>query len=184
MKLIIGLGNPGRKHQDTRHNVGFIVIDKLLNDLRDKGYELSDFLFDKSSLSEISEGSINEEKVVLIKPQTYMNRSGHAVKSWVDFYKLDPGKDVLVIYDDVDLPLGEVRTKGESAGGHRGMQSIIDHLNTNKIQRIRIGILAKPKEEIDDASRYVLQKLKSKERKSIDEATRGVLSVIKEFIKF
>ena len=180
MKLIIGLGNPGVKYKETRHNVGFMVLEKLLKNLRNKGYEFSDFSYDKSSLSEISEGTMAGKRVILIKPLTYMNRSGHTARCFIDFYKLDPEKDLLVIYDDIDLALGKIRTRGKSAAGHKGMQSIIDHLGTQKIPRIRIGILGKPKEEIDDVSEYVLRKFRPKEKKLIDEATREVLPIILE----
>lgn len=149
MRLIIGLGNPGPKYQQTRHNLGFMILEKLCRHFKEKECNFSDFEFDKKSNAEISEGQINREKVLFVIPQTYMNHSGFAVLKLVQFYKLDPQKNILVIYDDIDLPLGKIRTSGESSGGHKGMQSIIDLLGTKKIPRLRCGILPKPKNEIN-----------------------------------
>lgn len=182
MKLIIGLGNPGKKYKKTRHNLGFIIVDRLLNYLKDSGYQFSDFTFDKNLISEISEGKIKGEKIILIKPQTYMNNSGKAVKKFVDFYKLNPEKDILVIYDDIDLPFGKIRSRGESAAGHKGMESVINLLGTKKIPRIRCGILGKPKKEIKDVAKYVLEKFESEELKKIDQIFKMTIPLIEEFI--
>lgn len=133
MKVIVGLGNPGKKYEDTRHNVGFMVIDKLSEKL---GIPL-----DKQKFNGIyGMGFVGTEKVVLCKPLTYMNLSGECVRPLLDFYDLTV-ENLVVIYDDLDLPVGKIRlrTKG-SPGGHNGIKSIVQHFNTQEFKRIRIGI--------------------------------------------
>lgn len=133
MKLFVGLGNPGKKYEGTRHNIGFAVIDKLserlnipLNMLKHKG--------------QLGVGHVDGEKVFLLKPLTYMNLSGESVRSVVDYYHIDTA-DIVVIYDDLDLPVGRIRLRQKgSAGGHNGMKSIIHHLGTQEFNRIRVGI--------------------------------------------
>ncbi len=133
MKMIVGLGNPGQQYAKTRHNVGFMAVDKLAQDLK--------AVVNKTKFKAlIGEGYIGQEKVILIKPQTYMNLSGEAVGSLVRWYKLNPS-DVVVVYDDMDLPLGKLRIRPKGGpGGHNGMKSIIAHLGTAEFPRIRIGI--------------------------------------------
>jgi peptidyl-tRNA hydrolase, PTH1 family len=132
MKLIVGLGNPGGEYESTRHNVGFMVIDKLAKEL---------------SISHLTFGSdpkhtslvVKVGDVMLIKPQTYMNKSGEAVKCLLDYYKLKPG-DLWVIHDDIDLPLGKIRIRAQgAAGGHNGVESIIESVGTDKFVRFRLG---------------------------------------------
>lgn len=133
MKCIVGLGNPGQKYDGTRHNIGFAVIDELL---RRHQLELDQSKF-KGHFTVVT---LYGEKVVFLKPQTFMNLSGESVKPLMDFYKLKPS-DLLVIYDDLDLPIGKIRLRQKGGhGGHNGMRSIIDHLGTNEFKRIRIGI--------------------------------------------
>ncbi len=133
MKIIVGLGNPGKKYEATRHNVGFMVIDYLADKLN--------FEFNKrKEKGLVAEGFVNGEKVMLVKPQTYMNLSGICVSGLVNFYKLAVN-DIIVIYDDLDLDVGRLRIRPSgSAGGHKGMKSIIEHLGTNEIVRIKVGI--------------------------------------------
>jgi PTH1 family peptidyl-tRNA hydrolase len=133
VNIIIGLGNPGKKYEDTRHNIGFMVIDQI----SDKwGIPVQQAKF----RALVGEGRINGERVLLVKPQTYMNLSGESVGEILRFYKLTPD-DILVIYDDLDLPLGQVRLREKgSAGGHNGIKSLIQHLGTQAFKRIRIGI--------------------------------------------
>lgn len=133
MKCIIGLGNPGRKYEKTRHNIGFMVIDRLSSDL---GIELSQNKFKCS----YGAGYVNGEKVMLVKPQTFMNLSGEGVRPLLDYYKIDV-EDILVLYDDLDLPVGRLRLRQKgSGGGHNGIKSLNQHLATDKYKRIRIGI--------------------------------------------
>jgi PTH1 family peptidyl-tRNA hydrolase len=184
MKLIIGLGNYGSKYDETRHNVGFMALDYIKDSLNDyNGLYFEDFALNKALKAKISTGKLNSNKILLIKPQTYMNNSGLSVKKIVSFYKLTPEKDLIAIYDDIDLPIGLIRTKGKSSGGHKGMQSIIDHLKTNDISRIRIGILGQEKKTIKDTASYVLQNFKQLERKKIEDSFDNILPLIKNFIK-
>ncbi|MBU1178634.1 aminoacyl-tRNA hydrolase [Patescibacteria group bacterium] len=182
MKLIVGLGNPGEEYKNTRHNAGFMAVDYLQKKLGEAG-DFSDFKFDKKANAEISQGLMGEEKVLLIKPQTFMNSSGQAVQQLVNFFKLDPEQDLLVIYDDLDLPLGEIRTSGTSAGGHNGVQSIFDSLGIENIQRVRIGIQEKPRQEIEDQAYYVLQNLREEKRKKINDTFEDVVPLVKYFAK-
>lgn len=134
MKLIVGLGNPGIEYESTRHNIGFMVIDKLEKELA-RGVPPAWAKDDKKNVQTVRFGEI-----LLVKPQTFMNKSGFAVKALVNFYKLAPA-DVWVIHDDIDLPLGKIkiREKGSSAG-HNGVESIIRELGTNEFVRFRLGI--------------------------------------------
>ena len=135
MKLIIGLGNPGEEYKKTRHNVGFLTVDKIANSI-----QYSVFSIQQKFNAEISNGIIDNEKIILAKPQTFMNNSGQAVKAIVDYYKIDP-ENIIVIHDDLDIPLGKYKfSKNKNSGGHKGVQSIIDHLGTKDFSRIRIGI--------------------------------------------
>lgn len=136
MKLIIGLGNPGKDYEKTRHNAGFLAIDTIARALKihDTGS------FDKKSNSELIPITINDEKILLVKPQTFMNSSGEAVRKLMDFYKLQP-QDIIIIHDEKDLPLGEYREQtNRGAAGHNGVLSVIAHLGTKDFKRIRIGV--------------------------------------------
>ncbi len=133
MKLIVGLGNPGQQYEQTRHNVGFRVVDMLAKSLSWNWSE-------QRSRAILASGTIGSDKVVLVKPITFMNNSGEAVGALAHWYKVLP-EDVLVVYDELDLPVGRVRLKSNgSAAGHNGMSDIIRHLHTNQIPRLRIGI--------------------------------------------
>ena len=133
MKLIVGLGNIGKEYENTRHNVGFMVVDKLSNKLN-ANFEQSKF---KASIAMIN---YKGEKVIIMKPSTYMNLSGEAVLACVNFYKILV-EDILIIHDDLDLPVGSVRIRMQgSAGGQKGMNNIINLLHTSDIKRIRVGI--------------------------------------------
>ena len=135
MKLIIGLGNPGEEYKKTRHNAGFLAVNKIANNFR---FPVSSF--QSKFNAEISQGIIDEEKIILAKPQTFMNNSGQAVKAIIDYYKIKP-EDIIVIHDDLDILLGEYKiSKNKNSGGHKGVQSIIDYLGTKDFTRIRIGI--------------------------------------------
>lgn len=177
MKIIIGLGNPGKKYIGTRHNTGFMTLDYISKQLLTNGFK-----FSKKFNAEITELRLKKEKVLLIKPQTFMNRSGESVKNLVSFYKLDPEKDILVIYDDIDLPLGKIKTKGRRAAGHKGMQSIINALGTDKIKRIRIGICPLEGKSKIPTDKFVLQKFKKEEKKIIYEIIKKVTEKIKKYL--
>jgi len=135
MKLIIGLGNPDNKYAKNRHNAGFIILNELQKD-----WNFPVFEFSKKFDAEISEGNFEGDKITLVKPQTFMNKSGEAVQKIVSFYKLIP-EDITVIHDDLDINLGEFKVSTDSrAAGHNGVQDIIDKLGTQNFKRIRIGI--------------------------------------------
>lgn len=169
MKLIVGLGNPGVKYENTRHNAGFMVLDRIAQ------------MTDQSISKKKFEGSyvktkLRGEDVILLKPETYMNLSGFSVRACMDFFKIDR-KDILVIYDDLDTPVGSIRlkTKG-SAGGHNGMKSVIGSVLGEDFNRIRVGIGRDPKIKIID---YVLTKFRADEvedlNKAIDQAAKAAL---------
>lgn len=158
MKVIIGLGNPGKKYEKTRHNIGFIVVDSL----REK-YGLADEREKFQAL--VSETNIDGEKVIFLKPQTFMNLSGNSVIDIINFYKLDSKKDIVVVYDDMDLPFGDIRVKEKgSSGGHNGIKSIISHIGEEFI-RVKCGIGSKK----DDAVEHVLGEFSQSEQKDLDE---------------
>jgi len=134
LKIVVGLGNPGSKYEFTRHNIGFRTVDSLAQDIE------VEFKKVKSYYSLISRGMINNHKVMLVKPQTFMNLSGRAVSKVVSYYKI-PLQDLLIVYDDLNLELGQIRIRKKgSAGGHKGIESIMQYLNSEEIPRLRIGI--------------------------------------------
>lgn len=160
MKLIVGLGNPGKKYERTRHNSGFMVMDKIAQELKvDVNMNKFKGLYVKTK--------VKYEDVILLKPQTFMNLSGESVREIMDYFKIDK-KDLLVIYDDLDLPVGKIRlrTKG-SAGGQNGVKNIIQHLGSQEFNRIRIGIGKDANIPVID---YVLGKVKKEEWNDYEEA--------------
>ncbi len=133
MKLIVGLGNPGKEYDGTRHNVGFIIIDEVA-----KHFGISKY--DAKFKGYCAKTNINGEQVLLLKPLTYMNLSGESVRAAIDFYKIDID-DILVVFDDLDLEVGRIKFKGKSSsGGHNGIKSIEQHLGTNEFKRLKFGI--------------------------------------------
>ncbi len=161
MYLIAGLGNPTREYDKTRHNAGFSVIDVLADKY---GIDVSD----RKHKALCGKGVIEGEKVLLLKPQTFMNLSGESIREAVDYYKIDP-EDLIVIYDDISLDPGQlrIRLKG-SAGGHNGIKNIIAHLGTQEFPRIKVGVGAKPPKM--DLADYVLGRFSAEEQKVMDEA--------------
>lgn len=162
MYIIVGLGNPGSKYDKTRHNMGFDVIDALVTEYRipQSGVKFH---------SMVGSGIIGGEKVLLMKPLTYMNLSGNAVREAVDFYKIDPETELLVISDDIDLEPGRIRIRKQgSAGGQNGMKHIIEKLGTDKFTRIRVGTGAKPAGW--DLADWVLSRFGKDERILVDAA--------------
>ena len=168
--LIAGLGNPGEQYENTRHNVGFRVIDELA----DRG----DFPVQRLKFHALTNTAvIGGQGVLVMKPVTYMNLSGEAVGEAARFYKLPPDH-VLVISDDVDLSLGRLRIrKGGSAGGHNGLKSIIQHLGTDQFPRLKVGVGGKPHPDYDMAD-WVLGKLQGEDKKIMDEAVRRAAQAV------
>jgi len=175
--IIAGLGNPGSGYEKTRHNVGFNTIDCLA---RQHGIKLNKLRFKALT----GEGFIGNNRVLLIKPQTYMNLSGESIRDAVDWYKI-PLSRLIVIFDDIDIPLGEIRIKRKgSAGTHNGMKSVIYQLQDDKFPRVKIGV-GKPPEGWDLAD-FVLSAFSPEERKIIDEniekAARAVAVIMEDGI--
>ena len=162
MFLIAGLGNPGRQYEKTRHNMGFDTIDELIDRHRiPQGGIAHKAMYGK--------GMIAGEKVLAVKPLTYMNLSGESLREWVNYYKLDPETEMVVIYDDIDLDPGQIRIRKKgSAGGHNGIKSIIAQLGTQNFYRIKVGVGAKPWGW--DLADYVLGRFSSDERIAVDKA--------------
>ena len=172
MKLIVGLGNPGRKYEHTRHNMGFDVVDLFS--------ELAQIDVDKESFKGlVGRGKVFDEDIFILKPQTFMNLSGESVVEIVNYFKIDIN-DIIVVYDDMVLAPGRIRLRpGGSSGGHKGMQNIIDHLNNSDIKRIRVGIGEPTYDTID----YVLSKPSKEERELIDQAIVDAANALKDILK-
>jgi len=175
MRCIIGLGNPGKKYEQTRHNVGFMVVDKIASDLN---IEVTDHKFKCAYGIGVHDG----HKVMLVKPQTFMNLSGEGVRPLLDYYNIEMEK-VIVLYDDLDLPLGKLRLRQKgTGGGHNGMKSLNQHLATEKYKRVRIGIDRPP--EGTTVVKYVLSKFSKAEQpvleKVIDRASEATIKFITE----
>ena len=170
MFIIAGLGNPDGKYKGTRHNVGFDVIDALA----DK-YNIS--VDTRKHRAYIGKGVIGGQKVILVKPQTYMNLSGESIRSALDYYKVEAEHEIIIIYDDVSLDVGQLRIRKKgSAGGHNGIKSIISHLGTNEFLRIKVGVGEKPKGY--DLADYVLGRFSKGECEQIAESYAAVSDAI------
>lgn len=160
MKIVVGLGNPGKRYAGTRHNVGFMVVDGLARGPGAGGFQSR---FD-AEVAELREG---EEKVLLVRPQTYMNLSGRCVRQVVDFFQV-PLEGLLVVCDDINLPLGKLRFRARGThGGHNGLRDVQNHLGTNEYPRLRIGVGAPPEEGAVD---YVLGHFRPSERPVMEDA--------------
>ena len=168
MKLVVGLGNPGKKYSKTKHNIGFISVDHYI---------------DSNNLKLKKERKFNGKSLkigdlVLLKPHTFMNNSGLSIKAVMDYYDIDI-KDILVIYDDLDLPLGKIRLREKgSAGGHNGIKSIISHLKTEEFKRVRVGIDKNP---LIETKNYVLSSFSKKEIEIMDTVYSKISEIIEDF---
>jgi PTH1 family peptidyl-tRNA hydrolase len=172
MWLVVGLGNPGRRYRGTRHNVGWEVVDRL-----SARWDLPVSREEEEAL--VGRGEIAGQEVLLAKPLTYMNRSGEAVRGLVRRYGVQP-QEVLVIYDDVDLPVGTIRIRPRgSSGGHHGMASVLEALGTSEIPRVRVGI-GRPRGE---AAEYVLSRFSSEERPLIEEAMERAADAVEAILR-
>ena len=175
MFIIVGLGNPTKEYEGTRHNVGFAVIDAIA----DK-YNIS--VTERKGRAFCGKGMIEGQKVLLAKPQTYMNLSGESVRSLIDFYKIDEEEELLVIYDDVSLDVGQLRIRKKgSAGGHNGIKNIIAHLGTTVFQRIKVGVGEKPKEY--DLADYVLGHFSKAEKEAMEDGYKCVIEAIELILR-
>jgi len=180
MKVIVGLGNPGKKFKKTRHNLGFMVVESL----KSKFKNFSNWKKSRKFLSEISEGKINEERVILVKPQTFMNNSGKAVKPLIRNFLLNKAmaelsSHLFVIHDDIDIPIGKFKISiGRGSAGHKGVQSIIDEIGTKNFVRFRIGIETANNKATSNRKDFVLQKFSKKEEKVLKEVIKKTVEAI------
>ena len=173
MYIIAGLGNPSREYEKTRHNAGFDAVDILADKL---GVRIEE----RKHRTLCAKGIIGGERVLLMKPQTFMNLSGESIRDVADFYKVDP-EHIIIMYDDISLEVGQlrIRTKG-SAGGHNGIKSIIAHLGTQDFPRVKVGIGEKPPRM--DLADYVLGHFSSGEKKIMEEAAKEAADAICEIV--
>lgn len=170
MYIIAGLGNPDRQYQNTRHNIGFDVVDAIA-----EKYDIA--MGERKHKAVIGKGFIAGQKVVLVKPQTYMNLSGESIRAVIDFYKVDEKSELIVISDDVSLDVGRIRIRKKgSAGGHNGLKNIILHLGHDEFMRVRMGVGEKPQGR--DLADYVLGHFTKEEREVIDESIRNAVAAI------
>ncbi len=174
MYIIVGLGNPDKKYMNTRHNIGFDVIDAIA--------EKNDIVVgEKKHKAVIGKGIVAGQKAVLVKPLTYMNLSGESVRSVIDFYKVDEKSELIVISDDVSLDMGQIRIrKRGSDGGHNGLKNIIMHLGHDEFIRVRMGVGEKPSRM--DLADYVLGHFSAKEREVMNEGARTATLAIETII--
>ncbi len=175
--LIVGLGNPGREYQRTRHNVGFLLVEAL-------GQHWGLSFSRQKARAEIAEGTAHGERVILAKPQTYMNQSGESVRGLQKLYNVETDH-ILIMYDEMDLPFGRLRMRDRgSSGGHRGMGSVIDHLHTDAIARLRVGV-SRPPPDLDPID-YVLKPFSADEQRELpaifERATSGLETLLRDGI--
>src|SRR5215208_8080168 len=172
--LLIGLGNPGREYRDNRHNIGFMLIDRLIVRLNARGLKVQ-------SKAIVTTATYEDRKLILAKPQTYMNLSGQSIQGLTHFYKV-PMENILVAFDDLDLPFGTIRLRpGGGAGGQKGFASAIEQLGTKDVARLRLGIGRPPGRM--DASAYVLQDFSRDEMKVLSEIVDRAADAALEFVK-
>ena len=173
MYIIAGLGNPGKEYAGSRHNVGFMTLDELADryniDVREKAHKAL-----------IGKGMIEGNKVILVKPQTYMNLSGESIRSVMDYYKTEPS-EFIVIYDDISLDVGQLRIRKKgSAGGHNGIKNIIAHLGTQEFPRIKVGVGDKPPRM--DLADYVLSRFSKEDREKMEQAFKDAAEAVEVMI--
>ena len=170
MKLIVGLGNPGKEYENTRHNIGFMVLDKI-STIYKESFNKENF-FGKYFMT-----NINDEKVIFLKPQKYMNLSGEVVRDFVSYYKIDT-EDIIIIVDDLDLPTGKIRLRTHgSSGGHNGLKNIFSNLNTECIKRIKVGISNNKQIDTKD---YVLGNISKEEKDIMNSSISKVADIVIE----
>lgn len=174
VKMIVGLGNPGEKYHETKHNIGFMVLDQWAKQ--------ENVTFNKSKHQGLyTEFFVGGEKVILVKPQTFMNLSGQCVKPLMDYFKIDID-DVVIIYDDMDLPIGKIRLRQKgSAGGHNGIKSLIQHFGTQTFNRVKVGV-GRPL-EFETVVQHVLSKFLSVYREDVNRSIDQTIEAMNAFVK-
>lgn len=174
MYIIVGLGNPGKQYENTRHNIGFATIERIAE-------QENIHVLEKKHKAIIGKGYIAGQKCILAKPQTFMNLSGESVRELVDYYKVDDTAELIVIADDVSLDVGQIRVRKKgSAGGHNGLKNIIAHLGHDDFTRIKMGVGEKPKGY--DLADYVLGHFSKEERVIMDEAAGRAADAVRTII--
>ena len=174
MYIIVGLGNPTRQYEGTKHNVGFDTIDYLIDE-----YQIPSSGTGHKAL--FGKGMIAGQKVIVAKPMTYMNLSGESVRELVNYYKVDPESELIIIQDDIDLEPGQLRIRKQgSAGGHNGLKDIIGRLGTQNFMRVKVGVGAKPKGW--DLADHVLGRFSADDRKRVDEAIELAADAVEKII--
>ncbi len=182
MNLIIGLGNPGEQYANTRHNIGFMAIDKIA-----EYFNFEDFQSEKKLKAQIAKGTIDEKETILIKPQTFMNNSGQAIIACQSFFKV-PIENILIIHDDIDIELGKIKSaQSGGSAGHNGIKSIIELLGTKDFQRIRVGIDSRKKGGIWQklfgkipTEKFVLQNFRKEEMGILDTVFAMIIEKIEK----
>lgn len=175
MFIIVGLGNPTKEYEGTRHNVGFDIIDALAD-------KYNILVTEREKRAFCGKGIIEGQKVILVKPQTYMNLSGESVRGLIDYYKVDTETELIVIFDDISLDVGQLRIRKKgSAGGHNGIKNIIQHLGNNVFQRIKVGVGEKPKEY--DLADYVLGHFSKAEQEIMREGYQNAIEAVEMIIR-
>ena len=170
MKLIVGLGNPGKEYENTRHNIGFMSVDKIINEKN---------LTEKEKFNgKYYEYNINNEKIIILKPQNYINLSGQVINKFVNYFKIDIN-DILIIHDDLDLPVGKIKLRmSGGSGGHNGLKDIENCLKTKNYKRVKVGISNNKNIDTKD---YVLGKFNSEDKKIIDNSINTISNIINDF---
>ena len=175
MYIIAGLGNPKKEYENTRHNIGFDVVDALAK-------EMGILLIEHKHKAIIGKGILAGEKVILAKPQTFMNLSGESIRQLIDYYKIDEQTQLIIIYDDISLDVGQLRIRKKgSAGGHNGIKSILSHLGHDTFLRVKMGVGEKPAHY--DLADYVLGHFTQAERKVMNESTQSAIKAIELMVK-
>ncbi len=173
MKLVVGLGNPGKQYQNTRHNIGFAALDFIR-----ESFDLPKFKLDKKLKAEISKN----KEIILAKPRTFMNNSGEAVSLLKKYYKIKIS-DIIVLRDDVDIPIGKIKTKkGSNGAGHKGIQSIIKHLKSNDFWQIKIGVANEMIRKKIPTEKFVLQKFIKEDLEKAKELPKKTIKEIQSII--
>jgi peptidyl-tRNA hydrolase, PTH1 family len=175
VKLIVGLGNPGIEYQFTPHNLGFLAIDRVANE---SGVEVRN----RNCRALTARAAIGDQQVLLAKPETYMNLSGLSVRELVARYEIDPASDLILIYDELDLPLGTIRVRQRgSSAGHNGMESVIGALGTQEFLRIRLGVA--PDRKVADGVKFVLTPFRKAQLKVVDEVLDTTLEAVRVILR-
>ncbi|HYE60180.1 MAG TPA: aminoacyl-tRNA hydrolase [Candidatus Kapabacteria bacterium] len=178
MKLIVGLGNPGKQYEKTRHNVGFMALNALRERLS-KECDMSEWQLSKKFNADVCGGTLQGEKIILAKPMTFMNDSGQAVQLLTHFYSLTH-RDLIVVHDEKDVPLGDIKVQtNRGAAGHNGVRSIMEHIGTQDFTRVRIGIASSNPKKMKDTPEFVLGKFGLFERKPLET---GITKAIQELL--